>query len=122
MCKYMRVYYTQCLYVNKLKIQLLPYHYPKGTEELGKLETAEALLGIRHTKKANSLGIGSLKTNQSHPFGTKSQDGKLNQKKDSYSYGLSREETQISHLEADLSKRNPTKPTTGETQGNNQYP
>ena len=105
-----------CLYVNKLIIQLLPYHYPKGTEELGKLETAEALLSTRHTKKANSLGIGSLKTNQSHPFGTKSQDGKLNQK-DSYSYGLSREETQFSDLEDDLSKRNPTNQLRGKLKG-----
>ena len=118
----MCAHYTPMLVFLSTNTKLLPYHYPKGTEELGKLETAEALLSTRHTKKANSLGIGSLKTNQSHSFGTKSQDGKLNQKKDSYSYGLSREETQISHLEADLSKRNPTKPTTGETQGNNQYP
>ena len=57
--------------------------------------------------KAKSLGIVSLKINQSNPSGTKSQDVKLKYK-DSYSYGLSREETQFSDLEDDLSKRNPT--------------
>ena len=59
-----------------------------------------------HTK-AKTLRIVSLMINQSNPSGTKTQDVKQKYN-DSYSYGLSREETQFSYLEDDLSKRNPT--------------
>ena len=73
-----------------------------------------------HTK-AKSLGIVSLKTNQSNPFGTKSQDGKLI-KRTLITMEYQGKKLRLAIWKLIYPRETQPNQLRGKTQGSNQYP